>query len=311
MIGSEAKELHRDATVGSQTPSSESAQELYARCKAHVLAQIAATPVGKDPFYHLFIENIFPDDFYNILRAHMLTLKYGDSVQDRTQDSAAFTNKRCNLYDNTDDVVECVRSVFSDPDVKLALLKKFYVAPPQELVDALAIHREFEYTFTKGGRFQNIHVDIPPKYMSFVFYIPEHPMQPVDQGHNATILYDKDLKPHHKARFQENSLCIFVPHFFSYHGFASTLDRDVLLIFYVNKNHLQEWQKVRQGRKEEPPFTDLREAIEAKLRRYPLIEYADGGEERLIMERDTCLVNAPQGRVMVDENGKATLPKAG
>jgi hypothetical protein len=206
-------------------------------------------------------------------------------------------NRRFNLAKNNDDVVACIRKVFSDTKVKHALLQKFYVQPSLDLARSLAIHHEFEYFYTQAGRFQNIHVDIPPKYVSFVFYVPEHPLPEEEQGRNATVLYDKALTPHYPARFKENSVCIFAPHFYSYHGFASTMARDVLVMFYVNKPELQRWTLARADGRDDPPFEGIREAIEDKLRRHPLIEYGPS-EERLLAERAACQINAPQGRVI-------------
>jgi hypothetical protein len=207
-------------------------------------------------------------------------------------------NRRYNLVGNTDEVVECLRAIFSDPDVRQAPLKKFYVSPSRELADILSIHDEFEYFFTKAGRFQNIHIDIPPKFMSFVFYIQELSVSPQDEERNATILYDKTLTPHYPAQFRANSVCVFVPHFYSYHGFASTIDRDVLVMFCVNRDELEKWRTRRQDDKDSPPFTGLLDAVEGKLRSYPLIEYG-ADDQKLRAERSACRGNALRGRVLV------------
>jgi hypothetical protein len=44
----------------------------------------------------------------------------------------------------------------------------------------------------------------------------------------------------------------------------------------------------------------LLDAIEIKLRSYPLIEYGED-ERRLLAERSACLVNAPRGRILLRE----------
>lgn len=272
------------------------AQVVRERDRAHVLGRIEAAVVGTEPFHHAYIERIFPPDLYDALRAHVSDCKTGGAVQERPQDNPAFLNRRYNLFHRTEEVVERVRAIFSDPAVKRALLAKFYLSPSRALVDALAIHEEFEYVFTEAGRFQNVHVDIPPKYMSFVFYVPLVEVPPGEEARNATILYDKDLEPHYRARFRPNSVCIFVPHFHSYHGFSSTIERDALVMFYVNRDQLRAWQ-TRPGPQAAPPFSDLLDAVEAKLRLHPLREFGDG-EERLRAERAACRVNAPQGRVL-------------
>jgi hypothetical protein len=281
-------------TAGNETPR----ESLHSRCRSHVLSRVREAETGVQPFRHIFIEHILPPDVYDAVRAHMLCCKYSDSVQDRHQDNPEFMNKRYNLVGNTDEAVECVRAVFSDPDVRQALLKKFYISPSPELANELSIHDEFEYFFTKAGRFQNIHIDIPPKFMSFVFYIPELSVCAQDEERNATILYDRSLTPHYPARFRANSVCVFVPHFYSYHGFSSTIDRDVLVMFYVNQEELKNWRNLRQDDKDLPPFAGLLDAIEGKLRSHPLIEFGND-EQRVVAERSACRVNAPRGRVLV------------
>lgn len=283
-----------DSTVAPPSPAVD-----YERCRQHVLSRIRDTAVGTDPFFHAFIDRVFPDDFYAAFRAHMIAAKHGGATQARVQDNPAFTNQRTNLRDCTDPVIDCIRRIFSDPEVKQALATKFYIEPSAQLCDAMSIHLdEFEYFYTKAGRFQNIHVDIPPKFMSFVFYVPELPVTPDDEMRNATILYDKSLAPHYKARFKDNSVCVFIPHYYSYHGFSSTIDRDVLVMFFVNQEELARWRAMRQQQEEAPPFTGLLDAIERKLRTYPLIEYGPG-DAKILAERAACRVNAPQGRVLV------------
>ena len=51
---------------------------------------------------------------------------------------------------------------------------------------------------------------VPPmsKVMSFVFYLPDHEVSDEEEQRNATVLYDRDLKPVYGARFRRNSVCI-------------------------------------------------------------------------------------------------------
>ena len=267
------------------------------RYRHHVLARIAEAEVGVAPFHHAFIEDIFPTELYGAIRDHMLRFKHSDQVQDRHQDNPNFMNRRYNLSSSTDEPVEHLRTVFSDPEIKQVLINKFYLHPHNSLTTSLTIHEEFEYVFTAAHRFQNIHIDIPPKFMSFVFYIPEHAVGPIEQERNATILYDKFLNPNYKARYTANSVCIFVPHFSSYHGFSSTTARDVLVMFYIDAAEMNRWLSIRQSEKDEPPFTGLLDSIHDKLRNHPLRQF-EGSEQKLLEERRACLVNAPQGRIL-------------
>lgn len=164
-------------------------------------------------------------------------------------------------------------------------------------------HEKFEYIYTQARRFQDIHVDIPPKFLSFVFYIPEHNVSDLEEERNATVFYDKNLVEYYGARYKANSLCIFAPHFYSYHGFSSTIERGVLVMFLVNAKALARWNANKS--RDVAPFNTLKDAIEAKLTVYPLIEYGRD-PARILAEREACLINAPQGRVMRDDQGKPT-----
>src|SRR5215510_7602567 len=196
----------------------------FASCRDYVLHRIQGASIDAEPFRHAFIDNIFPRNFFESLRRHMRRFKHSPEVTFRAQDNPAFQNRRYNLENNNDDITATIRAIFEDHDVRMALLAKFYLAPTPEFCSALRIHEEFEYVFTAAGRFQNIHVDIPPKFMSFVFYIPERDVTSDEAEKNATILYDRNLKPQYNSRFQANSVCLFAPHFASYHGFSSTIE---------------------------------------------------------------------------------------
>ena len=274
--------------------------ELY---KSHILNKIESHSVGQEPFYHIYIENIFPMDLYEAIKERMLHYKYSDELQSRQQDSSKFVNNRYNLANNDDIETQYIRALFSDKDIKNAFLQKFYCAPTSGLAELIKIHtQEFEFMYTKADRFQNIHVDIPPKFMSLVFYIPENQPDKDEEERNATVLYDKSLKPQYNAKYKANSLCIFVPHFYSYHGFSSTIDREVLIMFYINEEERKKWKKVRNTDNDIAPYDTIKDCIKNKLEKYPLIEYEQ--LEKIIIEKNQCLINAPQGRVLIDENGE-------
>lgn len=267
------------------------------RVRAHVLDRIKQTPAGETPFRHLFIRDILPDDLYAAIEAHRSEVKRMGVLQDRTQDNPAFVNHKFNLFEIDHPVVNCIRDVFSDVAVRTAFVDRFFIGTNDALVDELEIHREFEYFFTEAGRFQNIHVDIPPKCVSFVFYFPEAELTEDEARVNATVLYDRDLAPHYPAALERNSVCVFAPSFHSYHGFSSTVARDVMVMFYISQPEMARYAEVVAP--DVAPFTGFLTAIENKLRRHPLIEYG-ASENRLLSERAACRINAPSGRVMRD-----------
>ncbi|WP_114286174.1 hypothetical protein [Candidatus Halocynthiibacter alkanivorans] len=272
----------------------------YPVLRKHVLARIAELTVGDAPFFHAYIENILPGEFYEQLHRQMRDFKKSGKIQDRKQDNAEFTNQRCRLPGAPQLVIRQFRALFEDAEIKRELFRKFYVAPDEAMLQDVEIHeKEFEFVFCKPDRFQNIHVDIPPKYMSFVFYLPSETLSPEAEEKNATILYDRSMKPVYGARFRKNSVCVFVPHFYSYHGFSSTIERDVIVMFYVNKRDMKEWRKVRHDKADVPKFDAVLDLIESKVRRNPLIEYGDD-PSRIEEERAACQINAPLGRVLLD-----------
>lgn len=278
--------------------------ERFQNYKRHVLATIEGTAVGKEPFYHLFMEGIFPEELYQSIEKRMHYYRDRKKLKRRTQDNNAFINRRFNLHENNDPETQYIRGLFSDPDVKRALLAKFYVNPHQELVEAIRIHtEEFEYVYSEPGRFQNIHTDIPPKFLSMVFYIPSREVTEDEADRNGTIFYDKDLKPQSKAKYRPNSVGVFAQHFHSYHGFATTIDRPALVLFYVHPEEEKRWVALRGS--ETAPYDEIKDAIQDKLVTYPLIEF---GEVREAIEkaRTDCRINAPSGRVIVE---KASTPE--
>ena len=274
-----------------------------AEFKARVIGAIEQAEPGSEPFRHLYVEHILPAELYDAVRARMFRHKYESALLDRTQDSEKFVNKRFSLVDNQDIETQYLRAIFSDDEVKAAFLRKFFLEVTPGLCESLRIHDEFEYMYTQAGRFQNIHVDIPPKFLSFVFYFPEFEVDEDAERKNATVLYDQDLQPQYVARYRPNSVCVFAPHFNSYHGFASTIDREVLVMFYVSPEEMARWQETR-GAGEEPPYEAIRAAIDDKMSRHPLIEFGRDPGVRS-RARAACLINAPRGRVMPADESPA------
>jgi hypothetical protein len=272
----------------------------YPALKAHVLERISDADRGEEPFFHLYIDKIFPDDFYAALHEIMRSKKTPEKMLERKQDNAAFVNRRYPLRDEFALPVRQFRAIYSDSEIKCALARKFYAHVTPQLVDGMEIHRkEFEFVFCEPNRFQNIHTDISPKYMSFVFYFPDGDVTPEAEEKNATVLYDRNMQPVYGARFRPNSVCVFVPHFYSYHGFSTTIERDVLVMFYINKAEMAAWNAGRVGRDGGPLFEWFLDNVESKLHRHPLFEYGND-PARISRERELCKVNAPQGRVMTD-----------
>jgi hypothetical protein len=283
-----------------EDPAPLHATEAAAALKAHLLNQIAHHGVATAPFHHCFIEDIFPSFLHTLLIDYKRKIKADGAFQNRHQDGRTYINRRFRLINSDHPAARLVRQAFSDPEITRALLGKFYVNP-DALTPRLSIHKEFEFVFCRRDLFQDIHIDIPPKVLSFVFYLPCHPVAAHEAKANATVLYDKQLQPAGEAKYQPNSVCIFAPHFYSYHGFSTTIERDVMVMFYVDKRELLRWESLLKlapiHNFDSPPYALIKRSIGRKLKRFPLKEYGDE-PSRIDEEMMQCLVNQPQGRAL-------------
>jgi len=266
--------------------------------KEHVLRKIELTDINKQPFYSLYISEIFPDDFYKLLKNKMLYYKYNEDLQDRNWDNPNFMNKRFLLRNIDDDEINKIRQVFDDDEIKNALMKKFYY---ESYLDEIEFNHDLQFVFTDGNRFQKIHTDIPAQFISLNFYIPEDELTEQEELDNGTIFYDKDLNPCKIVKFKENSVSFFAPHFYSYHGFNTTVkNRNTLLFFYAQKDLIKRFydnSKNQNGEQDPDKFKDV---IQWKISKYRLIEYGSDDLEflnKLIKEKSDCKVNTQNGRV--------------
>jgi hypothetical protein len=199
-----------------------------------------------------------------------------------------------------DDVIDVVKFIFDDPEIKQSFIEKFYINP--NFIDEIVFKHDLQFVFTEKNRFQKIHTDIPAQIVSVVFYLPEDDdISEYDELNNGTILYDKDLKPIKVSKFIGNSVSCFAPHFYSYHGFNTTIkNRNTLLFFYAQKDLIKRFydnSKNQNGEQDPDKFKDV---IQWKLSKYRLIEYGSDDLEfltKLIKEKGDCKVNTLNGRV--------------
>ena len=271
--------------------------------KKYTLESIKKSDILKEPFHHLFIENILSPELYSKIIDKCKYFKNPDIIQNRNQDSSKFMNRRYNFANLNDDVIVLFKQIFEDEDVKQALFSKFFVNTSKFLKNMKVHTKEFEVVFTEKDRFQNIHVDIPPKFLSLVFYLPEvstpFELSDTEIANNSTVLYDKSMNPVHSAKYKPNSVCVFAPHFYSYHGFATTIERTAIVLFYIDEKFLVEHDskiaEVDRRKRKETDFKTFKNNILYKLKEFPLIEFKDQNLEEIMKE---CKINAPNGRVL-------------
>ena len=266
--------------------------------KNHVLSKIETTDINTYPFYNLYINDIFPNDFYQKLKDKMLYYKYNETLKDRNWDNPNFMNKRFPLVDIIDWEINIVREVFDDVDIKSALMKKFYFG---NHIDEMVFNHDMQFVFTDGDRFQRIHTDIPAQFISVNFYMPEDDITEVEELDNGTILYDKELNPCKIVRYKGNSVSFFAPHFYSYHGFNTTIkNRNTLLFFYAQKDLIKRFYDNSKNQNGEQNPDKFKDVIQWKISKYRLIEYGSDDLEfltKLIKEKSDCKVNTLNGRI--------------
>jgi hypothetical protein len=266
--------------------------------KDYVLDKIETVDINTYPFYNLYIQDIFPEDFYKRLKDKMLYYKYNETLQNRNWDNPNFMNKKFHLTDVDDWEISQVKEVFDDPDIKGALMKKFYF---DTYSGEITFNQDMQFVFTDGGRFQKIHTDIPAQFISINFYLPEDDLTDQQELDNGTILYDKELNPCKIVRYRGNSVSFFAPHFYSYHGFNTTIkNRNTLLFFYAQKDLIERFYDNSKNQNGEQNPDKFKDVIQWKISKYRLIEYGLDDLEfltKIIKEKGDCKVNTLNGRV--------------
>ena len=273
----------------------------FTEIKNHVLEKIESSDIIQYPFYNLYITNIFPIDFYEKLKERMLYFKYNENLQDRNWDNPDFMNKKFSLRDIDDDVINLIREVFNDVDIKNSIMSKFYY---ENWTDEIEFNRDLQFVFTGKNKFQRIHTDIPAQFISVNFYLPENELTQQEELDNGTLLYDKELNPCKVSRFVSNSVSFFAPHFYSYHGFDTTIDnRNTLLFFYAQKDLVKRFYDNSKNQNSEQDPDKFKDLIQWKISKYRLIEYGSDDMQfltKLIKEKSDCKVNELNGRITKD-----------
>jgi hypothetical protein len=56
-------------------------------------------------------------------------------------------------------------------------------------------------------------------------------------------MYDKNMIPFKNAKYKSNSVCIFAQSFHSISWFSPTIERTALVMFYINKELHEKYEK--------------------------------------------------------------------
>lgn len=270
----------------------------YDILKEHTLNKIINSSIDKLPFHHLFITDILDKQLYSSLKEKSKFYNDKKYIMGRCQDNKLFINHKFPIINSSDETLKLFYKLFADNEIKTALVNKFFINS-KEFIDKISIFdKECEFVYTEANKFQSIHVDIPSKFVSLVFYLPndDDNLDDETQLKNGTILYDKHINPVYKSRYIPNSVCIFAQHFYSYHGFDTTIPRNALVMFYVHSDFIAEDLKPSPEKKSEIENKIFKQSIFNKLKIYKLIEYND---KDLNQEHKKCKINNNKGRVVI------------
>jgi hypothetical protein len=222
---------------------------MFSDVHKHVLKKFAETKVELSPYPHLVIDNIFPDDFYELLlknnidKSEMINLRESNRVGPgysgaryvlNLDDDLPMLTKNRMFWQN---VYKYLNFYFKD-----MLLHKFNQNRQNIYSDAL-------YTKDYQTYSLNPHTDFPAKLLTCLIYLPvDNSMS--DYGTSIYIPKDKNFKclggPQHKVKnfdlhktisFTPNKMFCFLKTDNSFHG-VEPIDKDVertLLIFDLRK----------------------------------------------------------------------------
>lgn len=218
----------------------------------YVLARIAETPVTRLPSPHFYLEGVFPDDYYQELRANMPDDENYTCLGDTGRVPKGSYRERFVFLPREDDIAalpEAKRAFWQDLATWLygqnlfhAMVAKFADAAAARFAGQMNdIKLTSEVLVVRDRTHYAIgpHTDAPHRFMSMLFYCPPD----FSQEHLGTSIYmpiDRTFKcaggPHHefdkfiKVRtlpFRPNSLFGFLKTDLSFHGVEPIEDVDI------------------------------------------------------------------------------------
>jgi len=236
-----------------------------------VLYRIANTPVSAHPFPHIYVREVFPQDFYRELRAHLPPADAFRSLKSLGRVSSDYPDTRL-VFPLTPDNVEAldepfvsfwtwVAHQFLTGDFLRCMLSHFGTFLNQRWGEAsgLKFHDEALIVQDYSTYALGPHTDTPNKVMSFLFYLPADESRSPD-GPSIYAPKDPDFvctKGLHypfdgfhlvtTMPYLSNSLFAFVKTSNSFHGVEPIADSDVRRDLLLYDIKVQNPPELRQG----------------------------------------------------------------
>ena len=226
---------------------------MYSSVEEHVIYQIANAPIREYPYPHLYVESVFPGDFYAALRKnwpsaqHLVRLDATGRMPKGSYPERFVMPLSKTAVDKLPEEVRGFWNVFGgwflDQRFLHALIEKFEASIRQRFtgglekllfsIDSLVVRDHTNYQLGP-------HTDAPYKLMSLLFYCPDDE----SRGHLGTSIYiplDPGFRcnggPHYPHKlfrkvvtmeYRPNTLFAFVKTDQSFHGVEPINDADVL-----------------------------------------------------------------------------------
>ena len=235
----------------------------------HVLYRITNEPVRTHPFPHLYVRDVFPQDFYRELRAHLPPADAFRNLKALGRVSADYPDTR-QVFPVTPDNVQAlgepfatfwtwVAQQFLTGDFLRSMLLRFapFLGQRWPSLDGLRFHDEALIVRDSSTYALEPHTDTLKKVLSFLFYLPADG----ERAHLGTAIYtpkDPDFvcatgQHYPFDRFHlvttmpylPNSLFAFVRTGNSFHGVEPVAEADVqreLLLYDIKVQNPPELQ---------------------------------------------------------------------
>jgi hypothetical protein len=183
--------------------------EAMSAAKAHAMEAIAASEVRLDPYPHIYVENVLPEDFYAALLAQLPDTDCYKPFVESGRVTADYDPRRLVIFHHDDDLGRLAKeqrdfweaffTCFHEDDFARVLFEKFqaelaYLFEPAAGGDVptVRLHKEVMLIRDLEGYGLGPHTDTPPKVVTVLFYLPRDERRP-DLGTAIYLPKDREF----------------------------------------------------------------------------------------------------------------------
>lgn len=187
----------------------------------HVRYQLLNAPVYHFPFPHVYVENVFPQEYYPLLLENLPEASQYTSLLSTGKVGKKYSKERFNFV--VPDQLESLKEPKKNFWTELALwmgseaFKKDMLAVFKSDANPQAIHSLIELIRDQTDYALQPHTDTPNKLISCIFYLP-HDESQIEQGTSLFIPDESSFKLVKTVPFKPNSFFGFLRAPSSWHG---------------------------------------------------------------------------------------------